>query len=89
MRSRAADAGGPGEYLHRFSGSLDPPFGRWTPFLSLGKVFLAGRCLKEDEFPDPGEEIKGFQVITGKLAGQNPGALYGGKMEVDHDQISA
>jgi hypothetical protein len=54
----------------------------------MGKVLLAGQCLKEDEFPDAGEEVKSFQVIPGKLTGQNPGLIYRGKMLVDDNQIA-
>ncbi len=54
----------------------------------MGEIFLAGRRLKEDEFPDPGEQVKGFQIITGELTGQNPGAFQKGKMKVDQDQVS-
>ena len=75
MWGRVADAYRSGKCLARISGRLDHPVGDRASLLSLGKVFLAGRCLKEDEFPDAGEEVKSFQVIPGKLPGQNPGAL--------------
>jgi hypothetical protein len=45
--------------------------------------------LKLDEFPDPGEEVYCFQVISGKLAGQNPRAFQGAEANIDQNQISA
>ena len=56
--------------------------------LSRGKIFLAGRFLKEDELPDTGGDIERFQIIPRKLPSQNVGAFYKGEMKVDHDQAS-
>ena len=88
MCRRAADAYGSGISLSCISGYLDHTFRDRASFLSLGEVFLAGRCLKEDEFSHAGEKVKRFQVIPGKLAGQNSGPLQRGKVLVDNDQIS-
>ena len=56
--------------------------------LSRGKIFLAGRFLKEDELPDTGEDVERFQIIPGELSSQNVGAFYRGKMKVDYNQAS-
>jgi hypothetical protein len=87
LRGRPIDAPGAGNILTVFQDGLDGPPGRRNFLLSLGKVFLPGRCL--NEFPNPGEDVKIFQVIGGELTGKKAGALHKGLLKVDDDQIPA
>jgi len=55
VRGRTADACRKRYLFALFPGPVGDPFGGGTSFLSMGKVFLAGLSLKEDELPDEGE----------------------------------
>lgn len=55
MCGRTADAHRARESFAHFQDLMGDSFGSGTSSLFMGKIFLAGQCLKENELPDAGE----------------------------------
>lgn len=71
MHGGPGHAGGPGGEVSLAAGSLDFPGRGGFILLSLGTVFLPRIELKGDEVADLRQKVKAFQVIAGKLPGQD------------------